>query len=101
MWGLNSTQTKEMLDAALGIRAVVRKQRELWRKDNVTFNLDTVETVGQILEVEILSPNPPMGGVKARQVGMREPTSLGSMGTDVTRQRVFSLESGLGTLGIA
>ena len=53
IWGLNSTQTKEMLDAALGIRAVVRKQRELWRKDNVKFNLDTVETVGQILEVEI------------------------------------------------
>ena len=53
IWGLNSTQTKEMLDAALGIRAVVRKQRELWRKDNVKFNLDTVEAVGQILEVEI------------------------------------------------
>ena len=54
IWGLNSAQTKEMLDAVLGVRAVVRKQREIWRKDNVQFNLDQVESVGQVLEVEIL-----------------------------------------------
>ena len=57
IWGLNSTQTKDMLDAVLGVRAVVRKQREVWRKDNVKFNLDRVEEVGQILEVEILREN--------------------------------------------
>ena len=55
IWGLTGAQTKEMMDAALGVRAVVRKQREVWRKDNVKFNLDIVESVGQILEVEILS----------------------------------------------
>ena len=43
----------DVLAAALGVRAVVRKQRELWRKDNVVFNLDTVDGVGQILEVEV------------------------------------------------
>jgi len=43
----------DVLAAALGISAIVRKQRELWRKDNVVFNLDTVEGVGQILEVEV------------------------------------------------
>ena len=43
----------DILAAALGVRAIVRKQRELWRKDNVVFNLDTVEGVGQILEVEV------------------------------------------------
>lgn len=42
-----------VLEAALGVRAVVSKRRELWRKDNVIFNLDTVESVGQILEVEV------------------------------------------------
>lgn len=42
-----------VLEAALGTRAVVWKRRELWRKDNVIFNLDTVEGVGQILEVEV------------------------------------------------
>ena len=45
----------ELLESALGARAVVRKQRELWRKDNVVFNLDRVEGVGQILEVEVLA----------------------------------------------
>ena len=45
----------EMLGAVLGTRAVVRKQRELWRKDNVVFNLDRVEGVGQLLEVEVLA----------------------------------------------
>ena len=43
----------DVLEAALGISAIVRKRRELWRKDNVVFNLDTVEGVGQILEVEV------------------------------------------------
>ena len=43
----------DVLEAALGVRAVVRKRRELWRKDNVIFNLDTVDGVGQILEVEV------------------------------------------------
>ena len=53
VWGLNGHETKEMLDAVLGVRAVVNKQREIWTKDNVVFNLDDVESVGQILEVEI------------------------------------------------
>ena len=53
IWGLNGMQTKEMLDAVLGIRAVVNKQREIWSKDNVIFNLDDVENMGRILEVEI------------------------------------------------
>ena len=44
---------RDVLAAALGVRAVVRKQRELWHKDNVVFNLDTVEGVGEILEVEV------------------------------------------------
>ncbi|MDE2940001.1 MAG: class IV adenylate cyclase [Chloroflexota bacterium] len=53
IWGLNGHETKEMLDAVLGVRAVVNKQREIWTKDNVVFNLDEVESLGQILEVEI------------------------------------------------
>ncbi len=49
----NDPSMKELLEAALGISAVVRKQRELWAKDNVVFNLDTVEGVGRIFEVEV------------------------------------------------
>lgn len=55
VWGLNGHETKDMLDAVLGVRAVVNKQREIWSKDNVVFNLDEVEGVGRILEVEIHS----------------------------------------------
>ena len=43
---------KEILNAALGVRGVVHKQREVWRKDNVIFDLDTVEDVSQAFEVE-------------------------------------------------
>ena len=55
VWGMNGLETKDMLDAVLGIRAVVRKQREHWEKDNVQFHLDEVEGVGRVLEVEIQS----------------------------------------------
>ena len=53
LWETNDLGIGEVLDSALGIRAVVRKRRELWEKDNAVFNLDTVEGVGQILEVEV------------------------------------------------
>ena len=53
LWDVADSQVKEMLDAALGIRVVVRKQRELWRKENAVFNLDTVAGVGPVFEVEV------------------------------------------------
>ena len=52
LWHVHDPQVIEVLDAALGIRVIVRKKRELWHKDNIKFNLDTVEDVGQIIEVE-------------------------------------------------
>ena len=55
IWEVNDLQVKEMLDTALGIRAIVRKQREHWRKENIVFNLDMVEDVGQIFEIEVLA----------------------------------------------
>ena len=56
---------------------------------------------GRVIDVSLganqLSPNPPMRGVKARQVGMRELQGRwrGLHGDDVTRQRVFSSRAGL------
>ena len=47
-----SSPIREVLDAALGVKTVVRKQRELWRRENVVFHLDTVEGVGPVFEVE-------------------------------------------------
>ncbi len=42
-----------LLAEALGVSAVVRKRREVWRKGRVRFNLDRVEGVGQIFEAEL------------------------------------------------
>ena len=52
-WETDDHRIGEVLDSALDIRAVVCKRRELWGKENVLFNLDTVEGVGQVLEVEV------------------------------------------------
>lgn len=57
VWEIEDMQVGEVLDVALGVRATVRKQRELWRKENVIFNLDTVLGIGQIFEAEIQSEN--------------------------------------------
>lgn len=53
LWETNAPALGEVLESALGIRAVVRKRRELWEKDNAIFNLDAVEEIGQIFEVEV------------------------------------------------
>ena len=44
---------KDILEAALGVRSVVRKRREVWKEGNATFNLDTVEGVGKVFEAEV------------------------------------------------
>ena len=52
LWPLPDPGTIEVLEAALGMRVVVRKRRELWHKENIKFNLDDVEGVGRIFELE-------------------------------------------------
>jgi len=41
------------LEKALGTTAVVEKKREVWRKDNTVFHLDSVKGIGNIFEVEL------------------------------------------------
>ncbi|MCX6753345.1 MAG: class IV adenylate cyclase [Candidatus Nomurabacteria bacterium] len=36
-----------------GVRAIVEKKREIWRKDNTVFYIDKVKNVGNIFEVEM------------------------------------------------
>ena len=52
LWQMPDLEVIDVLDAVLGNRVVVRKQRELWHKENIKFNLDNVEDVGQIFELE-------------------------------------------------
>ena len=43
---------KELLTAALGIKTIVKKQRELWMFNNTRIHLDTVADLGQFVELE-------------------------------------------------
>ena len=52
LWEIHDPQVIAVLNATLGSRVIVRKERELWHKDNIKFNLDTVDDVGQIFEME-------------------------------------------------
>ena len=52
LWQMPDAGTIEVLEAALGMRVMVRKRRELWHRDNIKFNLDEVEGVGRIFELE-------------------------------------------------
>ena len=44
----------EVLAAALGVRAVVRKERTLWRLGRTRIHLDQVESLGSFLELEVV-----------------------------------------------
>jgi adenylate cyclase class IV len=41
------------LSKALGVKVIVEKQRELWRKGNTVFHLDKVKGVGNVFEMEV------------------------------------------------
>ena len=45
--------TLEFFKIALGILAVVEKEREVWRKDHTVFHLDNIKEVGMIFEIEV------------------------------------------------
>lgn len=46
---------KDILTSALGVKAVVRKQRLVYIHDNVRIHLDTVEGLGHFLELEAVA----------------------------------------------
>ena len=54
------------LEAALGVSAVVRKRREVWREGRTRFNLDAVDGLGTIFEGEVvLAPGEEPGAASA------------------------------------
>lgn len=48
-----SSELLPVIFEALGVSAVVEKIREVWRKENTVFHLDTVKNVGKIFEIEL------------------------------------------------
>ena len=45
-------ELKELLTAAFGIMTIVKKVREFWMYNNTRIHLDTVETLGEFVELE-------------------------------------------------
>jgi len=43
---------KEILTDALGIKVVIKKQREIYYLENIKFHLDSVERLGNFVEIE-------------------------------------------------
>lgn len=48
---------KELLTVALGIKTIVDKIREIYFIDNVKFHIDTVQSLGNFIEVEAIDVN--------------------------------------------
>ncbi len=66
---LYEVKDKELLPFlkdSLGVKAIVEKKREVWRKDNTVFHLDDVKGVGKIFEVELQK----FGKVNQKDIGI-------------------------------
>lgn len=46
-------QLLPFLKETLGIQAVVEKKREIWKKGNTVFHLDTIKDIGNVFEIEL------------------------------------------------
>jgi len=46
--------TRTLLERMLGLRACVRKRREVWLYKNARIHLDTVEALGPFIEIEVV-----------------------------------------------
>jgi adenylate cyclase class IV len=53
LYDVQDKQLLPFLITALGVRAIVEKRREVWRKNNTVFHLDNVKSVGGIFEIEL------------------------------------------------
>jgi adenylate cyclase class 2 len=53
LYKVHDKELLPFLKESLGVKAIVEKKREVWRKDNTVFHLDDVKGVGKIFEVEL------------------------------------------------
>lgn len=64
-------QLKAVLEAAYGIRSIVRKTRHLYQIGRTRIHIDEVESLGDFLELEVLltdSESPSVGEREAREL---------------------------------
>lgn len=53
LFPVKNSKLLSFLIKALGVRVVVEKTRELWKKGNTVFHLDIVKDIGNIFEIEV------------------------------------------------
>lgn len=53
LYEVKDNQLLSFLEGSLGVKAIVQKKREVWRKENTVFHIDTVKDVGGIFEIEL------------------------------------------------
>ena len=52
-----ANELREMLTKAIGIKVVVKKRREIYYIDNVKFHLDSLDGLGNFVEIEASNKN--------------------------------------------
>lgn len=58
---------KSILTKSIGIKAVVKKQREIWYIRNIKFHIDTVEQLGNFVEIEASNQFDDISGEELRR----------------------------------
>lgn len=53
LYNVRDKELLQFLKDTLGVKAVVKKRREIWRKANTVFHIDTVKDIGGIFEIEL------------------------------------------------
>jgi len=53
LYDVKDSKLLDFLNAVLGVKAVVKKRREVWRRANTVFHIDNVIGVGDIFEIEL------------------------------------------------
>lgn len=63
----DSAALSALLQAALGVKVVVDKQREIYFLDNVKFHLDTVKALGTFVEIEAIDADGSIGAERLHE----------------------------------
>lgn len=61
------TNLEEVLKATLGIKIIVKKQRDIYFLNNVKFHIDEVDELGSFIEVEAIDSEGKIGKEKLQQ----------------------------------
>ena len=82
---------KQVLVKSLGIKAVVDKRRKIYFIDNVKFHFDTVEGLGNFVEVEAIDKNGSIGLEKLKEQCRHFQEVLGVRQTDFVAESYSDL----------